>query len=557
LPLRNGDTLNTYSNRAFAPAAFPVQPGTLLGRFLLLAGILALDTVAVAYIPHTAPLIGPLAPFGIATYAVFLGLGYSSFKSDHEPLPFRWPFFAAHLVCIAAVWYANLVARPETIFLVASRVTLFLGIALLLPACIPLGKLWRVLRATNPLWLYATIAGALAWCLRYPMQTYWNNSTSAPGRFLVYLAFHSVYFLLRPLLPDVTADPETHILGTQRFAVRIAEACSGLEGLGLVLVFTVVWLWFFRKESRFAQALLLIPCALVCVWFLNIVRIAAIILIGNAGSSEIAMVGFHSQAGWIAFTAVALGFSMATRKISWVRRHYATVPTADGSGAELVEVHDSAEDSGEVPATSAYLVPFLAILAASFISRAASGYFEWLYPLRFAAAAIALWSFRAELRKLNWRFDWLGPVAGLLAFAVWILPALWTPRTHDSQLGETLAELSPSLRWLWIAFRVATAVITVSIAEELAFRGYLARRIMGRDFVSIPFRSLSTVAIFVSSVTFGLLHGQQWMAGIFAGLIFTLVLKRRGRFGDAVIAHAVSNLLLSVWVISRGDWSLW
>ena len=39
----------------------------------------------------------------------------------------------------------------------------------------------------------------------------------------------------------------------------------------------------------------------------------------------------------------------------------------------------------ESPATRAYLIPFLAILAASFVSKAAAGYFEWLYPLRFVS----------------------------------------------------------------------------------------------------------------------------------------------------------------------------
>jgi hypothetical protein len=35
------------------------------------------------------------------------------------------------------------------------------------------------------------------------------------------------------------------------------------------------------------------------------------------------------------------------------------------------------------------------------------------------------------------------------------------------------------------------------------------------------------------------------------------LLRHRGRMGDAVVAHAVSNLLLAVWVLTRGDWGLW
>jgi CAAX prenyl protease-like protein len=109
----------------------------------------------------------------------------------------------------------------------------------------------------------------------------------------------------------------------------------------------------------------------------------------------------------------------------------------------------------------------------------------------------------------------------------------------------------------WIAVRVVAAVVTVPIAEELAFRGYLARRLMDREFDQVAFSALRAAAIAISSVMFGLMHGAQWGVGIVAGVAYALVVKRTGRFGDAVVAHATSNLLLAVWVLSRGDWGLW
>ena len=105
--------------------------------------------------------------------------------------------------------------------------------------------------------------------------------------------------------------------------------------------------------------------------------------------------------------------------------------------------------------------------------------------------------------------------------------------------------------------RVVAAVVTVPIAEELAFRGYLARRLMNREFDQVEFGSLGVVAVVVSSVVFGSMHGAQWAVGIAAGIAYALVVKRTGRFGDAVAAHAVSNLLLAVWVLGRGDWGMW
>jgi hypothetical protein len=42
-----------------------------------------------------------------------------------------------------------------------------------------------------------------------------------------------------------------------------------------------------------------------------------------------------------------------------------------------------------------------------------------------------------------------------------------------------------------------------------------------------------------------------------AGVAYAILLRSKGRIGDAIVAHAVSNLLLAAWVLARGDWGLW
>jgi exosortase E/protease (VPEID-CTERM system) len=536
-------------------------PQFLLGRLLLLAALLGPDILVLAIVPHAASLLGALAPLGIVSYAVLIGLGWSYFKRQQEPLRFSVNYYAAHLGCVGIVSLTNLAALHGFAFLLSShtahlllRLTLLVGVALLALACVPARAWLKTVRETGLLWLYAALSGMLAWCLRFPFQSFWDASTSAPGRMLQVLAFHCVRAVLGVFLPDIHVNAATFTIGTPRFAIIVAEACSGMEGLGLVLVFTTVWLWYFRKESRFPQALLLVPVALISVWILNIARIALLVLIGNAGYGEIAMVGFHSQAGWIAFTTVAFGFSMATRKLRWVRR--------DAAVAIAAETRSVADETSESPATAAYLVPFLAILGAGFISKAGSGYFEWLYPLRFVAALIALWFSWPELKKLDWKFGWLAPVTGAGIFGLWLVPSLLghaggAGQSGQSQLGQALAALSPDARWIWIAFRVAAASITVPIAEELAFRGYLARRIVDRKFEAIPFSAVTLLSVALSSLAFGLMHGKQWLVGIVAGLAFAAVMKWRGRLSDAIVAHGTCNLLLAIWVLSRGDWAQW
>src|SRR6202044_2568404 len=106
-------------------------------------------------------------------------------------------------------------------------------------------------------------------------------------------------------------------LGSDKFNVTIAPGCSGYEGIGLVLAVTCAWLWFLRRQWRFPNALALIPVGIAAVWTLNAARIAALILIGNAGAGQIALGGFHSQAGWIAFNVVAIALMVSARRVQW------------------------------------------------------------------------------------------------------------------------------------------------------------------------------------------------------------------------------------------------
>jgi len=110
---------------------------------------------------------------------------------------------------------------------------------------------------------------------------------------------------------------------------------------------------------------------------------------------------------------------------------------------------------------------------------------------------------------------------------------------------------------LWIVARVLAATTTVPIAEELAFRGFLMRRLQSPDFEAIPLSRASWTGVALSSVAFGLLHGNRWIAGVIAGLLYALAARRSNRLGEAVAAHATTNALLAIWVLTRQEWQYW
>jgi CAAX prenyl protease-like protein len=127
----------------------------------------------------------------------------------------------------------------------------------------------------------------------------------------------------------------------------------------------------------------------------------------------------------------------------------------------------------------------------------------------------------------------------------------------DSAIAAGLAAWPYWGRMAWLVIRTAAAVTTVPIAEELAFRGFLIRRVISSNFESLDPRRYTIVAVLVSSLAFGAMHGPRWIAGALAGLIYAIAYLRRGRIGDAVIAHAVTNALLALVVVSMRKWYLW
>jgi exosortase E/protease (VPEID-CTERM system) len=456
--------------------------------------------------------------------------------------PVSYGFLAAHVMAMAAfcvlswaLYGGHLAAAgkgpSESLWLVAGGAGIAFGALWLIPV-----RLWlRLFHATGFLWVSALVVVIAACVAGSYLQLLWRPFT--------YLTFVLVKGLLSPFVSGIVANPATATLGTARFVVQIAPACSGFEGVGLILAFAVGWLWFFRRECRFPHALVLIPAGVVTIFLLNAMRIAGLILIGNAGAKQIALGGFHSAAGWIAYNSVALGLSIAAIRVPWL----------------MTDDHPARRLSGrasENPAT-AYLLPFLSILAVAMVTRAVTGDFEWLYPIRFLAAAVVLWALREGYRALDWRFGWFGPAIGILVFAVWIATDSLMKATTGDAMPPALASSSAPVRETWIAFRILAAVITVPIAEELAFRGFLLRRFVSQDFDALPLSTFTWFGLSISSLVFGLLHGHLWFAGVLAGLLYAWALLRRGRIGEAVIAHAITNLLLAGYVLIFHKWHLW
>ncbi len=446
----------------------------------------------------------------------------------------RWPYWlAAHLV-----GFLLLFALTRAVF-DGSSASALTGVSWMTVAAATL-VLWLVTMAPPHFWAseavankrivaIAATAGTAAWIAGRLVTKLWEPFAAA--------AFYVSAALLRLVYPNVESSLADKSLNVDGFGVLISAECSGLEGVGLVLVFLAAYFWIFRDRHRFPRSLLLFPVAAATIWIFNAVRIAALVVIGAEVSPAIAVQGFHSQAGWIAFTLVTVGIVTFAGRMPFF----------------LKEIPDVSTEP--VSTTPSYLVPVLAVLATSLVTGAFIGDWNWLYPLSIAAGSAALWHYRAAYRRFYVRSSWSAVLIGIGVFAVWLALEPSSPDA-GAPLREGVSAMGVFAAGAWLVLRLFGSVVVNPIVEELAFRGYLIRRFTTADFESVLFTSITFLPALLSSIAFGLLHGR-WLAGTLAGLAYAWALHRRGELSDAIVAHATTNALIAIAVLGAGAWGLW
>lgn len=187
------------------------------------------------------------------------------------------------------------------------------------------------------------------------------------------------------------------------------------------------------------------------------------------------------------------------------------------------------------------------------------------YPFRVAILAAVIWIFArpvVDLRMPNWVGSTL---LGIAVFAIWVAPDFLWPgyRSHwlfeNSVTGKVASSLPEAFRGdpMVLAFRFLRATLIVPIVEELFWRGWLMRWLIRNDFLSVPLGAYARDAFWITAALFAVEHGPYWEVGLLAGIAYNWWMVRTKSLGDCILAHAVTNGLLSAFVISGGHWQYW
>ncbi len=205
---------------------------------------------------------------------------------------------------------------------------------------------------------------------------------------------------------------------------------------------------------------------------------------------------------------------------------------------------------GLAPA-AAYSAVYTAKIALTLVAMALvlPGYRQFRHPpgllaLLVGTVGIVVWVGLWHLSK------WLG-LTQLLAH----LPG-YGPRPEFNPLEQLAA--APAWAWTFLAIRFFGLVVVVPISEEFFLRGFLMRLVVDQDWWQVPFGKTNGAAVAVSIVLPMLWHqpGEFLAAAAWFGTITWLMVHTRNPW-DCVLAHAVTNLLLGVYVICWQQWELW
>jgi CAAX protease family protein len=179
-------------------------------------------------------------------------------------------------------------------------------------------------------------------------------------------------------------------------------------------------------------------------------------------------------------------------------------------------------------------------------------------------------------RQFPFRISPLAIIVGLVGVVLWV--EIWKLGL-EQRLVEHLGQDSKIIGWLglgerpaynplkqlaatpawahtFLAVRFLGLALIVPIIEEFFLRGFLMRFVTAERWWAVPFGNVTTSAVILGTLVPVLSHPEKLAALVWFSLVTWLMVRTRNIW-DCVAAHAVTNLLLGIYVIAQHQWQLW
>lgn len=218
---------------------------------------------------------------------------------------------------------------------------------------------------------------------------------------------------------------------------------------------------------------------------------------------------------------------------------------------------DSSEPKTRVSEFLPYVVPFIVFAGFSYLVPVFNLSKALVYPAKILSVMALLFFYWPRVKhEIKVNLDLNAVMAGIAVFIIWIgLENLYPKIGPES--GFNPFELSQgSHSYLLIGSRLFGAAIIVPVMEELFWRSFALRFLINTNFTRYSLGTFSWFSFIFVSIAFGLGH-QRWLPGIFAGLIYAILLYQKKNLFSPILAHGVTNFLLGIYVITNNEWGFW
>jgi len=216
--------------------------------------------------------------------------------------------------------------------------------------------------------------------------------------------------------------------------------------------------------------------------------------------------------------------------------------------------------------TWAYIAPFVAFFVLMSAERFAHLPAGWFYPVRMCVVLAVILLVSRGVLALRPSAPWGSAAVGIAVFAIWIAPDLLfgpayrhLPIFENSVTGLAAStapgELKHSVAFMIV--RTLGCAALVPVLEELFWRGWLMRWLIEHDFRAAKIGAYTPFAFWAVALLFASEHGPYWEVGLIAGVAYNWWCVRTKNLANCILAHAVTNGLLSAYVLYAGQWQYW
>lgn len=183
----------------------------------------------------------------------------------------------------------------------------------------------------------------------------------------------------------------------------------------------------------------------------------------------------------------------------------------------------------------------------------------WIFPLQTLLCGALLFYFRRDYILGPVRRPLFTVLLALAVFALWVAPQQFlhfAPRLVG--FNPDLLAGSPGYYGATLALRFVRLVLVVPLVEEIFWRGFLLRYLIAERFETVPFGTFSWLSFAVVSLAFCFSHSRpDWPAALATGALYNLVAYRTRSLRSCVLAHALTNLALGLWIVATKQWGFW